>query len=169
MFAIGEYIVYGINGICRVDAIGPSPYDPGDPRTYYLLVPVNNPMGSTIYTPVDNDRVPMRALMTEVDVAALMNELSQIEPLSVPAEKQRREIYRTVIATLRPEGYVQVIKTVRRRRVELSAAHKHVPMTDLEYERLARHLLCDEIARVMGETEAEVEAKLMERLSACEA
>ena len=46
MFEIGEHIVYGINGICRVESIGPSPYDKNDTRTFYLLIPVNNPMPS---------------------------------------------------------------------------------------------------------------------------
>ena len=106
MFQIGDHIVYGINGICRVAEIGPSPYDKSDPRTYYLLIPVNNPMSSTIYTPVDNDRVPMRRLMTREEIDTLMAAIPEIELLTVPVEKQRREIYRTVIGELRPEGYV---------------------------------------------------------------
>lgn len=48
MFAVGEYIVYGTNGICRVEGIGPAPYDKSDTRVFYLLVPVNNPLSSTI-------------------------------------------------------------------------------------------------------------------------
>ena len=48
MFQVGEHIVYGINGICRVAEVGPSPYDKEDKRTFYLLIPVNNPMSSTI-------------------------------------------------------------------------------------------------------------------------
>ena len=168
MFQIGDHIVYGINGICRVAEIGPSPYDKSDPRTYYLLIPVNNPMSSTIYTPVDNDRVPMRRLMTREEIDTLMAAIPEIELLSVPVEKQRREIYRTVIGELRPEGYVQVIKTVRRRRADLTAAHKHFPVTDLEYGRLAQHLLASECAHVLGRSEAEVDAYITECLQKAE-
>ena len=164
MFEIGEHIVYGTSGICRVEEICPSPYDKNDTRTFYLLIPVHNPMGSTIYTPVDNDRVPMRALMTLEEIKALLAAIPKIGVLSVPIEKQRREIYRTVIGALRPEGYVQIIKTVRQRRAELSAARKHVPVTDLDYGRLARQLLCSECAYVLGMTEAEADAYLAEYL-----
>ena len=104
MFEIGEFIVYGINGICRVESIGPSPYDKTDPRTFYLLIPVNNPMGSSIYTPVDNDRVPMRRLMTREEIEELIALMPEIETLEVPIEKQRREIYRTTIGALDPKG-----------------------------------------------------------------
>ena len=168
MFEVGDYIVYGINGICRVAEIGPSPYDKTDTRTFYLLIPVNNPMSSTIYTPVDNDRVPMRRLMTKEEIDALVASLSEIDTLTVPIEKQRREIYRTVIGELRPEGYVQVIKTVRRRRAELTAAHKHFPVTDLEYGRLAQHLLCSECAHVLGVSEEEADRYITDHLAKAE-
>ncbi len=165
MFQVGEHIVYGINGICRVAEIGPSPYDKTDPRTFYLLIPVNNPMSSTIYTPVDNERVPMRRLMTKDEIEALIIAMPEIETLTVPVEKQRREIYRTVIGELRPEGYVQVIKTVDRRRAELTAARKHFPVTDLEYGRLAKHLLCSECAHVLGLTEEQANAYIERRIA----
>lgn len=168
MFQVGEYIVYGINGICRVEEIGPSPYDPTDARTYYLLVPLNNPTRSTIYTPVDNDRVPMRRLMTKEEIDALLERFPVIELLSVPVEKQRREIYRSVIGALEPEGYVRIIKTVSQRRAELAAARKHFPATDLEYGRLAKHLLCSECAHVLGITEEAADNYIARRLGKAE-
>ncbi len=164
MFAVGEYIVYGINGICRVEEICSSPFDETDTRVYYLLVPLNNPMSSTIYTPVDNARVPMRRLMTPEEIESFLAVIPNIEVLSVPAEKQRREIYRATINALRPEGYVSVIKTVERRREQLAAAHKHFPVSDMEYGRLARHLLYSELALVLGIEERSVEAYIAERV-----
>jgi predicted ATPase len=119
MFEIGEHIVYGTSGICRVEEICSSPYDKNDTRTFYLLIPVHNPMGSTIYTPVDNDRVPMRRLMTREEIDTLIDAIPGIDLVQVPAEKQRREIYRNTVFALRPEGYVSVMKTVDRRREEL--------------------------------------------------
>ncbi len=168
MFAVGEYIIYGTNGICRVEQICPSPYDTADPRTYYLLIPLHNPMSSTIYTPVDNERVPMRSLMTEAQIDALISAMPEIEELSVPVEKQRRDIYRATIGSLRPEGYVSVIKTVHRRREELSAARKHFPVSDLEYGRLAKHLLYSECAHVLGLCEESMEEYIQQRLPKAE-
>ena len=168
MFEVGECIVYGINGICRVEDVCKSPYDQTDTRTYYLLVPVNNPMSSTIYTPVDNERVPMRRLMTAAEIEALIAAMPETPLLEVPLEKQRREIYRATIGTLCPTGYVQVMKTVQKRREELVAAHKHFPVTDLEYGRLAKHLLYSECALVLGMSEESVEAYIDECLKAAE-
>ena len=160
MFEIGECIVYGINGICRVEGIVPSPYDRTDTREYYFLVPIGSAT-SSIYTPVDNDRVPMRRLMTREEIDSLMQRIPDIEPLAVPVERQRRELYRTTIGSLEPDGYVRVIKAVDQRRVRLAAARKHFPMTDLEYGRLARRLLYGECAHVLGVSEQEAEAYVL--------
>lgn len=168
MFEIGEHIVYGTSGICRVEEICSSPYDKNDTRTYYLLIPVHNPMGSTIYTPVDNERVPMRRLMTREEIDRLIQAIPEIGFVQVPAEKQRRELYRTTIFGLRPEGYVSVIKTVDRRREELSAARKHFPVSDMEYGRLAKHLLYSELAHVLDMNEESVECYITQKLGMAE-
>ena len=168
MFEVGEYIVYGTNGICRVEEICPSPYDKADARTFYLLVPLHNPMSSTIYTPVDNTRVPMRRLMTPQEIDGLIAAMPEIETLNIPVEKQRREIYRTTIGELRPEGYVSVMKTIHQRRIQLAAAHKHFPVSDMEYGRLAKHLLYSEVAYVLGKEEDSVEAYIEECLGKAE-
>ena len=164
MFEIGECVVYGTNGICRVTDICPSPYDPSDTRSFYLLVPVRNPMSSTIYTPVDNGRVPIRRLMTPEEIDAFILTIPQIEMLAVPVEKQRRELYRNTVGSLCPEGYVSVMKAVEERRERLSAAHKHVPVSDLEYGRLARHMLYSEISHVLAIAEESVEGYIAEKL-----
>ena len=168
MFDVGEHIVYGTSGICRVEEICSSPYDKKDTRMYYLLIPVHNPMGSTIYTPVDNDRVPMRRLMTSEEIEALIEAIPKIELVQVPAEKQRREIYRTTVYALRPEGYISVMKTVNRRREELAAARKHFPVSDMEYGRLAKHLLYSELAHVLGMKEENVECYITDKLGVAE-
>ena len=168
MFEIGEHIVYGTSGICRVEEICASPYDKNDTRSFYLLIPVHNPMGSTIYTPVDNDRVPMRRLMTQDEIDALIGSMPNIEPVQVPVEKQRREIYRNTVFALRPEGYVSVMKTVDRRREELTAARKHFPVSDMEYGRIAKHLLYSECAHVLGMNEDCVEGYIAKKLGLAE-
>jgi len=168
VFEIGDCVVYGVNGICRVCEIVPSPYDKTDTRDYYVLVPVNDTMNAKICTPVGNQRVPMRPLMTKEEIDALIADMPSIELLDIPVEKQRREIYRTTVSSLVPRAYVKVIKTVRQRQQELAAAHKHFPMTDLEYGRLARHLLHSECAHVLGISEEEVEKYIADKLDLAE-
>ena len=51
MFALKEYVIYGNNGVCKVESIGPVNM-PGVEKTkiYYTLVPLYA-NGSKVYTP----------------------------------------------------------------------------------------------------------------------
>ena len=62
MFAVGDLVVYGGEGVCRVESIGPSGlrYDGGD-KTYYHLAPLYR--SGTVMTPVDT-AVMMRPIIS---------------------------------------------------------------------------------------------------------
>ena len=68
MYSKNEYVVYGTSGVCLVSDIVPSPFDPADPRLFYVLKPVGSPSGSAVFTPVGNEMVNMRALMSREQV-----------------------------------------------------------------------------------------------------
>ena len=44
MFEVGDYLIYGLNGVCRVEAVGTMEMSgmPKD-RLYYTLIPVGMP------------------------------------------------------------------------------------------------------------------------------
>ena len=110
----------------------------------------------------------MRRLMTPEEVEALICAIPKIGVLEVPVEKQRREIYRATVGALRPEGYVSVIKTVEERRERLCAAHKHFPVSDMEYGRMARQMLYSELAHVLGLSPDGVEDYIAAKLKLAE-
>ena len=166
MFKAGDHIVYGLNGVCLVTEVGPSPFDKKDPRTYYILRPVSGPTASVIYTPVENDRVPMRLLMTAKEVEALVARLAEIPALVIPSEKARRDTYRAAIAAGDPEAYVSVIKTILGRRAEFSGTQRRLPEFEMEYDGLARRHLYTELSLVLGRPLDEMEGYLLARMEA---
>lgn len=168
MFKIGEHIIYGLNGICRVEEIMPSPYDPTDQRLFYKLIPLQNATSVTICAPVENEHVAMRRLMTPQEVEGLISRMPEIGLLQIPVERERRDIYRDTVKSLTPEGYVRLIKTIAKRKEELSVARKHFPITDAEYGRLAKHMLYSEVAYVLGMHEEQIEAYIADRLAKAE-
>ena len=164
MFSIGDYMVYGINGVCRVQDICASPFDKKDTRTFYLLKPLGAGEGSVIYTPVDNVQVLMRPLMTKEQAAALIERMPGLEPLEVPMEKMRRDLYRQAMQSCDPEQYVRLIKTVYRRRMDMMQQHKRLSETDSDFERNAKLSLYHELSVVLEVKFAEVEQYLIDRL-----
>lgn len=164
MFSIGDYMVYGINGVCLVQDICASPFDKKDTRTFYLLKPLGASAGSVIYTPTDNEQVPMRPLMTRERAQELIEQMPGITPLEIPMEKMRREIYRQVMHSCDPVEYVRLIKTVYQRRMDMIQQHKRLSETDSDFERNAKLSLYHELAVVLDVQFAEVEPYLISKL-----
>ena len=164
MFKIGDYVVYGTNGVCHITDICASPFDKRDGRTFYVLRPVSGSGAALIYTPVDNDRVPMRHLMPRSEVEALIERISGIPCLTVQEERARREIYRAAIAEAHPEAYVAVIKTIHARRRAFQGTQRRLPDFELECESTARRHLFAELSVVLGKAVNEIETALAERV-----
>lgn len=150
MYSKNEYVVYGTSGVCLVSDIVPSPFDPADPRLFYVLKPVGSPSGSAVFTPVENEMVNMRALMSREQINDLRDGFSAVGTITVTNEKQRRNAYRDALAANDPHGWVRVLRTVTIRRRAFAANKKRLPEVDNEYEAVALRCLCREVSLVLG-------------------
>lgn len=168
MFEIGERIIYGSEGVFTVLEYSSSPVDKNDDRTFYVLRSSFGGESSIIYTPVDNSKVTMRRIMTREQALSLVERIPSILPLTVEIEKQRRDIYRDVIAHADAEGYVSLIKTVYERREQYARQKKRVSDTDADYEKKAKYCLYGELASALELQISEVERFIGERISALE-
>ena len=164
MFSIGDYMIYGVNGVCLISDICASPFDKKDTRMFYMLKPLGSTAGSVIYTPVDNVQVLMRPLMSRTEADLLVEQIPSISTLEIPTEKMRREIYRQTMQSCDPVQYVRLIKTVQARRAEMLQQHKRLSETDSDFERNAKLSLYHELALVLGVQYAEVEPYLASRV-----
>lgn len=76
MYEIGQLIVYGGEGVCRVDAIGPLEMQGVQPRTdYYTLMPVWG--HGKIFTPVDTT-VFTRPVLSREEAEALIDRIPDL-------------------------------------------------------------------------------------------
>ena len=166
MFAIGEKIIYGAEGVFVVSEYASSPVDKSDTRSFYILKPAYGPEGNVIYTPVDNDRVMMRPVMTREEALAFIERIPTVETVAVEKEKYRRERYREVMKNAGGDEYVSIIKTVYLRRVEFLTQKKRLPESDTEYERKAKFCLYGELSSALDLPLAEVEQFITERIRA---
>ena len=158
MFSIGDKIVYGSEGVFCVAEYTSSPIDKNDDRQFYVLKPIHGPEANIILTPVDNINVKMRAVMTKEDALAFIAKIPEIDVLTVDKEKNRRDLYRKVLAKAECEDYVSIIKTVRVRREEAMRLKKRLAESDTDYEKKSKFCLYGELAISLGIPMSEVEA-----------
>lgn len=77
MFQVGELIVYGGEGVCRVEAVGPITMSGvKSDKPYYTLAPLYR-MGK-IYAPVDTT-VLMRPVLSRKEAEDLIRKIPEIE------------------------------------------------------------------------------------------
>ena len=164
MFDVGELIMCGGHGVCRVTAITGNPIDKLDrKRKYYILEPVFE-KGSTIYTPVDNEKVIMRKIMNEKDAKLLIGRIPDIETVWIKEEKTREQMYKEAIRTYDCNSLVQIIKTLYLRKQDRVLQGKKVLSSDEHYLKKAEELLYSEMSLALSIPKENVEAYIFEEI-----
>lgn len=164
MFEVGEYIIYGNTGVCKVVEVKKmaAPGTKTD-RLYYALEPVYD-KGCRLFTPVDNEKVVMRRVLTKQEADELIGRIKEIDTIWVSDEKNREQIYKEAIRTCNCEEWVRIIKTLYLRKKSRLAEGKKVTSSDAKYLHLAEESLYGELSVVMGIPKNEMELFITHRV-----
>lgn len=164
MFEVGEYIVYGVKGVCRIEDITHIDISGADKnRLYYVLTPIGESSGK-IYAPTDNQKVMMRRIISKEEADRLIDELPQIELLWVPDDKQREAKYKEALNTCDYRAWVSIVKTLYLRKQERVAQGKKITALDERYMRTAENELYNELSLTLGVPKGEMENYIRDRL-----
>ncbi len=168
MFKPGEYIHYGSSGLCRVEEITKLNLSGADKdRLYYRLTPLEG-QGGTIYTPVDNKKVEMRRAMSTEEARELIDSIPEIEELWIPEEKQREQNYKRALNSSDCRCWIQIIKTLYRRKQSRIAQGRKITSTDEKYLKSAENRLYSELALALGRDKEDMEQYITVRVKALE-
>lgn len=167
MYKKGEYVIYGNNGICRIEQIGVPVGTPlgRSGKEYYTLAPV---FGSgSIYAPVDT-KVFMRPILTKAQAEALIEQIPGIQGENVEGKDVRAlsEKYRGCLDTHQCEDLVRLIKTVYQKEKAMAESGKKLAKTEQEFGRLAKELLHREFSMALEMPYEEVEGYIAEKIEA---
>ena len=166
MFDVGDYIIYGNNGVCRITDIGPMKMSGAvKNKLYYTMVPCYI-RDSEIFTPVDNDRVVMRRVMTRDEAEQFIDSIGDIGNLEIIEEKRRELEYKQAVLTCDPEVIVELMKTISVRMEDRIAEGKKVTAADAKYYHLAEESLYGELAISLDMEKDEVKDNLKDRIEA---
>lgn len=149
MYQVGDYLVYGLEGVCRVEDIG-SPKLSGVSREklYYTLAPCSG--GGVIYTPVDTG-VHMREPIGCDELNRLLSKLPDM-PLCEDIPKEPRLIaasYQQILLSHDCGRTLQLYKTLYSKQRILVGNRKSLNATDQRYLKQTEDLLCSEIGFVL--------------------
>lgn len=164
MYELGDYIIYGNHGVCRVEDIGSLNISGIDKSIEcYTLQPVYS-KASTLYTPVDNDKVPMRKVISNEEAVELIKQIPDAPLLWIDNDKQREEAYKSALRDRDCMDWVKIIKTLYVRKQERLSQGKKLTFTDEKYLAIAQDFLYGELSIAMDKDKDEVEILVMDCL-----
>ena len=97
MFKIGDAVVYGSSGVCMIDDIR-NEYFLGEQALYYILTPVYS-KGSTIFCPVNNDKLPIRAVRSKDELLSSLSSDTADTDEWIVNDQKRHEHFSAVLRT----------------------------------------------------------------------
>ena len=151
MFQAGDVIVCGSHGVCRVEKVGPISSAAADrDRIYYTLKPLYE-RGSVVFTPVDNQKMVIRPVISREEALRLIDGMRDAEGLGIQDEKKREEGYKEALKTCRAEELVRMMKTIYARGRSRAARGKKATDADSRYLKLAEDYLFGELRFLTGQ------------------
>ena len=164
MFEVGDYVVYGNNGVCRVTAVGPIDF-PGVSRDqiYYTMIPCYI-RDSEVFTPINNERVVIRKVMSEEEAMAFVEGMKSIDVMPIEDEKKRELAYKQALLSCEPAKIVSLIKTIQDRMQKRKAEGKKMTSLDSRFSHIAEDSLYGELAISLGMDKEDVGPYIEEKM-----
>lgn len=147
MFHIGDTVMYGSSGVCRITDLKDETVA-GEKQTYYLLTPERDPR-STYYCPVDRAE-KLRPLLTEKEARDLLRQAPEAEAIRIPEENLRREQFTAILKNGDQLQLIRLIRSLLCHRREREAEGKRLPLADQRILDEARRMLYGELTHVLS-------------------
>ena len=151
MFQIGDLVVYGTTGVCRVEEITrPNLTGADRNRQYYLLKPLQQ--DGVIYTPVDNQKVPIRPVISAQEAEALIDLIPtmQAEAYHAPTLQALAQHYQSAVHTHDCRDLIELMMSIYAKRRQVESQKRRLGMVDERFMKQAERLLYGEFSVALG-------------------
>lgn len=152
MYNIGDLIIYGNNGVCKVvdtTTLQGSGASGISDRKCYILQPLHDET-CRITTPVDNQKVIMRSLLSREETEELIREIPSIEMLPEHGVRQQEAEYQKALRSGNCREWISLIKTLNARISRRKMKGKRITVTDDRYFKAASEKLVEEFSVVLN-------------------
>ena len=150
MYQVGDQVVYGIHGVCRVSALEERVID--RKRVTYLALEPMGQEGAKYLVPTHNAAAmsKLRSMLTPSELEALLHSSPVRTDGWIRDENLRKQTYRELISGGDRQKLMQMVHTLYHHRAAQTAAGKKVHQCDENFLRDAEKLLAGEVAIVLG-------------------
>ncbi len=157
MFKVGDVVVYGAQGICKIDCIQTKQIGK-QTADYYVLKPIYND-NTSVFVPLQNELLvgKMKNILTQEQANELISIAPQIGILKYSDENHKREQYKSILASGNREELISLIKTIHAEKESRRESNKKLNISDEQTLRKAELLLYNELAFIFDAEPQEIE------------
>ena len=166
MYQKGDLILYGGTGVCRVVDIVTKQMGRGEPeRQFYILEPLYQ--AGTITTPVDNNKVFTRPVISKDEAIELIDQIPHIQAEVYHNQnlQQLENHYKSEMEDHECLSLLRLTMSTYRKKVEREAKKLKFGAVDRRYMERAENLLYGELAVALGIAKESVQEFIAERLN----
>ncbi|MBQ7542746.1 MAG: hypothetical protein IJT44_10710 [Clostridia bacterium] len=142
----GEYVCYGVNGVCLIDDVCEMTVAKKR-EWFYILRPITD-RSSTFFIPVANDALTgkLRAVLSREEIDELIDSVHGDTDLWIEDRKERMEHFRSMLRECDPRGLLRMAAMLYYKKQELSAEGKKLSPSDISVLKQAISLTDNEYA-----------------------
>ncbi len=157
VFSKGEHVVYGTNGICLVDDIGPMRNSEDEDKLFYILRPVNS-VSSVLYVPLDNSVLcgKMRYVYSKSQLVQVLDKVKSNSLDWIDDRKVRLNTFREMLHSGDIMTHILLVSCILDKKKLLDEAGKRLSDADDHVLRSAERIVSEEFAWVLDISKNEV-------------
>ena len=167
MYNVGDLVFYGSTGVCRIVEIKkPNVVKEKEERLYYTLKPLYQEC--MISTPVDNDKVFMRPIITKEEAERIIDTIPNIQAEAYynRALSQLSEHYAETIKTHSCKKLLELTMSIYAKKQDAKKQNKKFGAIDERFMKRAEELLFGELAAALNIKKEEVMPYIEARVEA---
>ncbi len=152
-FALNDIVLYGSNGVCKVDAI-----EERDMGTYYILRPVHK-SHTKLMVPTNNERLlnRIRAIPSAADAKQSIKAALSAEPCWISDANARKERAKEILESGTEYELLMLARSFYLHKQKVLEAGKKATSSDNGILRSAQERVRDEFSVVLGIEPEEVD------------
>ena len=170
MFKVGDFVVYSVHGLCKINDICEKTII-DETKMYYVLQPLEQP-SLTISTPVDNHNGLILEIMSKKEAKEILQSFAKPGAAWIKEVRKRMSKYNEMVKSGNRQEIAAILNTLMRKNIEAARNKKKLYDQDRKLMERVQSLLFKELAMVldtsMEEITKQVEKLLMRQMKASE-
>jgi len=150
MYKIGDVVVYGTEGLCKIVEITEKKFGK-EIIEYYVLEQISG-SNSTTYVPVHNEKSlsKMRHILKPEEITEIITNFPFEESTWIESDRERQKAFKDILIFGDSKDIIKLARTIYLHQKKQEEKGRKLHLSDERFLKDAERMIFDEIAFVMG-------------------